>query len=98
MRKNKTVGEMVVERMRELGTYPAQVARDTGIAPSNLSDIIKDKRGLGPANAIALGSLLGLDPTLFDRRAQAKKARRASGGPRRPRVASPAGDSERQVA
>lgn len=95
--KTKTVGQQVAARMAVLGMSQADVARATGIAPSNLSDLIHDKKGLGPVAAWELGTLLDLDPRIFDRRAQAK-AQRASGGPRRKGDASPASDGERRVA
>lgn len=101
--KIKTVGEQVLARMAALGMIQADVCKATGIAHSNLSELVHDRRGLGPTFAIRLGKLLGLDPCLFDMRARRAAERAAlpkfaDGGPQRPRVASPRSSTGRKAA
>ena len=76
VQKTKDVGALVLERIRAIGSYQAEVCRATGVPPNVLSSVIHNARGLGAKYATALGKHLGIDPALFDRRAQVKRGPR----------------------
>lgn len=100
-----TLGSIVKAALDRRGISQADLSRETGVPVTVISHIIHDRRGAGTDYATKLAAALGLEPGLFDIRAMKRKGEvsalrsRASGGPRRPRVASPASEAgEREVA
>jgi hypothetical protein len=102
MKTSKSLGTLVTEAMEKNGLWAAELSRISGVSTQVISKVVNDHTGCGPWNAVALGNALGLDPVLFDRRANTARAARKTrasrrrGGPQRPPVASPSGDVARQ--
>lgn len=77
------------------GFNQSTLAEASGVSLDVVHGICTRGRGTGVRNALALSRVLDIDPVLFDK----PRAQQAPGGPRRPRVASPATRSaERRVA
>lgn len=93
--RRKTLAEIVKEAMARKGFNQSTLAEASGVSLDVVHGICTRERGTGIRNALALSRVLDIDPALFDK----PRTRRASGGPRRPRVASPVTSSdERRVA
>lgn len=102
-----SLGAIVKAALERLGISQSDLSRETGVPIFVISHIVCDRRGAGPVYANKLSAALGIDAALFDTRAVKRKAAEEAqrktkptrGGPRRPRVASPATRSaERRVA
>lgn len=57
--------ERLAALLRSKGAKPADVARETGIPTSTLSNVLARRRGISKRNAIKLGKYFGLSPVVF---------------------------------
>lgn len=55
-------GELLLEQVREDRLAVHQVARDTGLPPTRLHEIVHKRRGISAESAIALGIYFGQTP------------------------------------
>ena len=57
--------EMLAHLLKSKGVKPADVAKETGIPPATLSNVLAHRRGISKENAIKLGGYFGLSPMVF---------------------------------
>ena len=58
-------GALLLEQIQDLGLSVHQVARDTGLPPTRLHEIVHERRGVSAESAIALGTYFGQTPEFW---------------------------------
>lgn len=58
-------GALLLEQIQEFGLTVHQVARDTGLPPTRLHEIVHERRGVSAESAIALGTFFGQTPEFW---------------------------------
>ena len=58
-------GLLLLEQIQDYGLTVHQVARDTGLPPTRLHEIVHERRGISAETAIALGEYFGQTPEFW---------------------------------
>ncbi len=58
-------GALLLEQIQDCGLSVHQVARDTGLPPTRLHEIVHERRGVSAETAIALGEFFGQSPEFW---------------------------------
>ncbi len=58
-------GALLLEQIQDIGLTVHQVARDTGLPPTRLHEIVHERRGISAETAIALGAYFGQTPEFW---------------------------------
>ncbi len=77
-------GEILADELAELGVAPTELARQIGVPPNRISQIVRGKRSITGDTALRLGHWFGASPefwlnlqTSYDLRLAAKAAGRS---------------------
>jgi antitoxin HigA-1 len=65
MRQPVHPGEILAEELAELGVSPSELARQIGVPPNRISQIIASKRSITGDTALRLGHWFGTSPQFW---------------------------------